>query len=179
MTTYSCVSYMPAWTCNNGSTLVEVADAREADFGTQMLEAFKQHARITYTFDDTILPSYIEAAIMAIEQALEFPILPRSFDWDVGPNTGWGNYEVPFRNTKAVGAVYDFEPLRGKCIIAAPASWPVTLEIGFDDASEIPADLKLAIFDVASSYEQLRSAAEMNGLNLPASLLTRYGVMRC
>jgi len=170
---------MPAWTADNGSTLTEVADARENDFGTQMLTAFKQHARITYAFDDAILPSYIDAAIMAIEQALEFPIMPRTFDWNVGDETGWSQYEVPLRNSKATGQIYDFEPLRGKCIIEAPDAWPVTLVVGFDDASEIPADLRLAIFDVASSYEQLRSAAEMNGLNLPVSLLTRYGVMRC
>lgn len=172
--------YFAAWlTGDYQSSLVEVADARSDDFGTQLLDLFKQHARITYNYDDSILPMYIDAAIKQIEQVLEFPILPRSFDWNVGDNTGYEFYQVPFRNTDAVGQQYDFEPLRGNKIMAKPLSFPVTLKLGFDDADAIPSDLKLFILDTAATLEQLRSTQEISTANISPMILTRYGVLRC
>lgn len=169
----------PAWNQDDDqSTLAEVADARDADFGTILLPAFKSHARITYNYDDAILPNFINAAIMELEQYLEFPILPRSFAWNVGDQTGFEKYEVPFRNTKAVGQQYDFEPLRGKVVIDKPASWPVTLQVGFDNPAAIPHDLKLAILNVAATYEQLRSTVELTAADVSAPVISRYGVMR-
>lgn len=179
MTIYRSRVIFPAWSQDdNDSSLVEIADARDADFGTIMLSDFKAHARITYNYDDAILPNFINAAIMELEQYLEFPILPRTFSWDVGTQTDFEKYEVPFRNTKAVGQQYDFEPLRGKVIIAKPASWPVTLEIGFDDPAAIPPDLKLAILNVSATYEQLRSTIELSAADVSAPVISRYGVMR-
>lgn len=172
--------YFPAWlTGDYQSSLVEVVDARADDFGTQMLDLFKQHARITYAYDDAILPMYIDAAIKQIEQVLEFPILPRSFDWNVGENTGYDFYQIPFRNTNAVGQQYDFEPLRGNKIIAAPTSFPVTLLIGFNAAADIPTDLTLFILDTAATLEQLRSTQEISSANISPMILTRYGVQKC
>jgi hypothetical protein len=160
------------------SSLVEIADVRDPDFGTALLAQFKAHARITYNYDDAILPNFINAAIMELEQFLEFPILPRSFSWNVGTSTTFEKYEVPLRNSKATGQQYDFEPLRGKVIINKPASWPVELVVGFDSIADIPPDLKLAILNVSATYEQLRSTIELSAADLSGPVISRYGVMR-
>lgn len=171
-------SYYLAWTANSGNTVKETPETRPQDFGTQLLDKFKQYARITYTFDDNILPGFIDSAISFIEQALEYPIIPRTMDWTAN-HTGYEVYQVPFKNTKAVGTLYDFTPSRGQIYIPAPASWPLSLELGYDDADQIPQDLLMAIFAVAATFEINRGSAELALTQVPASIMARYGSIRC
>lgn len=180
MTVYSSDVYFPAWRANNGSTLTPTTDVRPTDFGVQLLDEFKNYARITYNFDDLLLPFFVDSAISMIEQQLELCILPRSFLWQV--DEGFENYEffeVPLRNTKTAGEIYDFTPERAKVIIPTPTSFPVTLVCGFDTADIIPHDLRLAIFQVASALEMNRTLTESSGISVPKNIFARYGVMRC
>jgi hypothetical protein len=170
--------YFSAWQADNGSTLTPIVDDRESDFGAQLLVEFKQFARITYTNDDNILPEFIDSTIRTVEQILEFCIFPRSFEWNVADEyQDYEKFEVPLRNTKAVGAIYDFTPERAAVIIEKPSAFPVELVCGYDSAADLPVDLKMAIFQLATAHERNRMAAD----SLPVSnhILSRYGIMRC
>ena len=171
-------SYYLAWTANSGNTVAEAPDTRPQDFGTQLLDGFKQYARITYTFDDNILPGFIDAAISFIEQTLEYPIIPRTVEW-TATLTAYPVYQVPFKNCDIVGTQYDFTPSRGQIYIDAPASWPVKLALGYDQASDIPQDLLMAIYAIAATFEQNRGSAEIALTQVPASIMARYGSIRC
>lgn len=178
--TYARQMYLPAWTVPNAATLVPVMDVRPNDFGVQLLTAFKQYARITYNYDDNLLPTFIDAAIRNIEHILEFPILPASFSWDVGQaNIGFEAFEVPIRNSDAVGQSYDVNHPRAFKLMLPPAAWPVTLVVGYSDATAIPQDLLMVIFATATSYEQLRGVVELGPAHIPPNLLAKYLVMRC
>jgi hypothetical protein len=79
---------------------------------------------------------YLTAAMSRIEQWTMMPILPRAYDWNVSDQFKYcSDYVLPLRNTVLSGEQFGFEPLIAAKVIAAPVSWPVTLEVGFASGS--------------------------------------------
>jgi len=167
--------------CAGGETLKRIT-TRTNTFMDDILSLFKQHARIDWVDDDRLCKLYLNSAISRIEQFLELPITPATYEWNAESKvTCHDCIELPFRNTTLDGKQFDFELLRGKKVVDKPTTWPMTLEVGFTSGDDIPDDLLLSIFELALGLYELRSNSEMTNIyarDIMAGNLSRYWVAR-
>lgn len=145
-----------------GQTLTPTTDSRTVTLIADLLPLFKSHSRIDFASDDALCELYLSAAMSRVEQWTMMPILPKAYSWDVSDsNKNYTDYVLPLRNTVMAGEQFGFEPLIAAKLIAAPASWPVVLEVGFAAGADMPSDITLGIFELALTLYQQRSNSEM------------------
>lgn len=142
--------------------LALTTDSRSNTLLADLLTLFKKHARIDFSDDDDLCTMYLAGAISRAEQYTEMPIAPVAYNWSyVGPVPAADKYLLPLRNCVLAGEQMGFELLIAPKWIEPPTSWPVKLEAGFASGATLPLDLKLAIFQIALAFYEMRSTPEM------------------
>lgn len=174
--------YSSSFSAQSGETLVK-RPPRQNTFMEELVELFKQHARIDWADDDRLCQLYLNSAISRIEQWCEMPIYPASYDWD--PSSAMSAQhqfvEILFRNSIIEGNWVDFDQYRARKIVPVPSEWPLRIEVGFTSVEDCPDDLLLSIFEMALGLYELRSNAEMAGVyahDIMVGNLSRYWVSR-
>lgn len=163
--------------------LTPIAPSQVSTLIADMLPTFKQHARITYSFDDALCELYLSSAISRIEQYCFLPIAFKTYEWSIPE--WYANAEqvqLPLRNCALVGASISFEPAIAQTWIPTPTTWPVELNVGYVAGTDVPPDLMLTIFELALGLYNLRSTPEMFDVyseQVLAGSLGRYYVPRC
>lgn len=163
--------------------LTPIAPSAASTLIADLLPTFKEHARITYNFDDALCQLYLNAAISRIEQYCFLPINFKTYEWSIPEwYVNGEQVQLPLRNCTTAGASISFEPAVAQVWIPTPATWPLVLDVGYLSADLMPADLTLGIFELALGLYNLRSNPEMIDVyaeQVMQGSLGRYYVPRC
>ncbi|KAA9009033.1 head-tail connector protein [Histidinibacterium aquaticum] len=174
---------------------------------------FRDHLRLGTGFgedglQDSVLESYLRAALAAIEARTGKILIERSFSWSL---TSWRDAEVQVLPVAPVSAIEDFAVIDRAGSVGVPGTDDVRLvpdmqrpriegaagrlpsippgghvQIGFlagfgPEWSDLPADLRHAVMLLAGHYYDFRHEAGLAGGALPYSvnaLIERYRSVR-
>ncbi len=174
---------------------------------------FKDHLRLGGGFtqdslQDSVLESYLRAALSAVEARTAKALITRAFAWTV---YGWRNgmaQALPVAPVRGVSAVSLTDHLGGTVTVASSAYWleqdthqpslrgsgsalpavpqdgsvTVQFEAGYGAVwADIPADLQQAVLLLAAHYYEFRQETTLDSGCMPfgvTSLLARYRPMR-
>ncbi|SHI84557.1 phage conserved hypothetical protein, phiE125 gp8 family [Shimia gijangensis] len=174
---------------------------------------FKQHLRLGSGFgeddvQDSVLESFLRAAMAAIEARTGKALIEREFSWSLGfwrDDQGQGLPVAPVSSLQSVTLVdrqgdsavvapsaYRLSPdqqrpaLRpvGSCLPSIPNEGQVVIHFwaGFGpEWSDVPADLKQAVLLLAAHYYEYRDDTALSGGCMPfgvTSLIERYRPLR-